>query len=152
MKTKFKFSSIARVSFVLVAFFAISNGLKAQTATITNNTDCAVEVVLFGIDDNCVGCIHNGGAVTTVAGSGGSVPVPIFGLLCDITHGVRAFVQGVNGAPVQVRTMSCMGSCTGNDILSNTMTFPAGQCYSAPTTATVTITCAGANINIEVNN
>lgn len=150
MKT-IKLLSAVKASCLAVVFLMISSGLQAQDADVVNNTDCDIEIRFAGIDNNCVPCVHNGGAITTVVGSGGTATVSLFGLTCDITHGISAQVRGVGGAWTTVRTFSCMGSCSGTNILSATMTFPAGVCYAGPTNATVDITCSGTDIDIEVN-
>ena len=149
MTTTFKLSSLTKATFLFITLFMFSGGLKAQIATIINNTDCTIEVVLYGVDLSCGYCVHDGGTVISVAAYDTEV-VNMSGNGCTIEDGVRAFVQGVGGSPVQVRTNNCV-ACSGNNILSATMTFPAGVCYAVATTATVSLNCAGSDIDIEVN-
>lgn len=149
MKTSFKPSFLLAG---ILAFFTLllANEAHAQTATINNNTDCEMRVRLVGVvNSNCTSCM--GG--TVVVGANSSTTYTLSGT-CAITHaiGARVKAESCTSELGVVHDPSCT-SCAGPTVTDDTFTL-FGGCnffYPVDTLMSVSITCNGTDITVEID-
>ena len=130
-----------------------SSSLKAQDATITNNTLCSMKVVLKGADvsGTCTPCwmpnavIVAPGQTLVVTLTGGGV--------CNQDYAVVAHVRAECGGPtLKVADYSCTPCGSGVLPSSGNFTIPGGCCfYAVPYTASVNVVCSGTDLSIDIN-
>lgn len=152
MNSSFTLSSIGKgiVTLVLLAFLGFQ--ANAQTATINNNGNCAVDVYLAGVSSTCTIC-PDVGSPHSVAGNTTGVVVNLVGNgTCPIVDAFKAVVENSAGNTALVRTGACISGCGGTDIPIATLDYPAfpATCYMSNTTLTVEISCSGTDITIDI--
>ena len=145
-------SSLVKGALFSLTLVLLAGLTSAQTATIINDADCDVQVVLSGATSGCNWCPHNSGtAITVPANSTVSNVTLVSGSgTCTIVDGIKARVFA-GGNFVTVKTDDC-SSCVKSDIYSANLTFPAfpSTCYAAPQTHTVDLSCSGTTYTVHV--
>lgn len=145
--------SLAKGFGLLLILFTTAASLKAQDATITNNTLCSMKVVLKGVDASgtCAPCWM---PTAVIVAPGQTIVVTLTGGgVCNQDYAVVAHVRAECGGPtLKIADYSCNPCGTGLLPSSGNFTIPAGCCfYALPYPASANVVCSGTDLTIDIN-
>lgn len=145
MKTLSKLAIISKTAFAAFALLLVSNGLKAQTANITNFSSVEMVVTVYGAT-TCVAGEYNCEETVVVPAATSSGPgTASVTLSCPSDYVVTADVDENNSSTVGVtlKTPNCL---CGQGPQSDSDSFVA----SNSTTIDVSAECSGQDMAIEI--
>lgn len=128
-------TSLLKASFAFLCLFLLSNGLMAQTALVTNDTGCDMEVTIYGTDD--CGSVECTQTQIVAAYSTQNISLP-----CKSNVVYAEVTADCTTSPIlELETPGCHcgGATTDND------TFTIGMW-----TVTATSTCSGSSVTIDI--